>query len=88
MAKLGGKVSPQDVDKVVDYSCDDQGNFPIDFRFTGPASKKPGLDCLDLSRAAANALKRLLKEIEKAAGQAVSQGAQDLGKELKKLFQH
>lgn len=77
--KVGDKVP---ADKIMEYIADDQGNVPVDFRFTGPASKVPGLDCIDLSRAGDNALKRFLKETGEKAGQAVQQGAKDLIKGL------
>jgi hypothetical protein len=86
--KLGNQIPPQYVNQVLDWAQDDQGNIPVDFRLTGPASKVPGLDCVDMTRATHNVLKHLGDELKKAAGTALQQGAQDLGNKIKGLFGH
>ena len=60
--KLGAQASAENANKLIEYASDDQGNLPIDFRFTGKASKTPGMDCLDLSRAENNAARHLIKD--------------------------
>jgi len=82
---LKGQMPAQYRDKanMMDLIADDNGNIPLDFRFTGSVKKTPGLDCLDLSRAIKNVLNHLAKAAEKSAGQAVQQGVKDLGKQLK-----
>lgn len=66
--------------------ADDQGNIPIDFRFTGPASKKPGLDCLDLSRLVKNVTNSYTKEVQKKATDAVKSALPNVGNAIKGLF--
>jgi uncharacterized protein involved in outer membrane biogenesis len=72
----------------VNRMADDQGNIPVDFKFTGPAKKKPGLDCLDLSRLAKNITNSYTKEVQKKAEDAVKGAVKDLdlGGKLKNLF--
>jgi len=74
-------------------AADSNGNVPIDFRFTGDATKVPGLECVDFTRAGNNLLSSYASDLENAAeetaknlvgGDAVQKG-QNL---LKGLFGH
>jgi hypothetical protein len=59
----------------IGLAADKNGMVPVDFRFTGPVKKMPGLDCLDASRLLNNVINNLVQE-----------KAKDLGGALKGLF--
>jgi hypothetical protein len=69
-----------------DWIADDKGNIPLDVKFTGPVSSNNW--SYDWNRIIQNVKNKAAKEIQKAAGSAVQQGAQNLGNQLKGLFGH
>jgi hypothetical protein len=77
-------VLPAGIKEKLEYGADDQGNIPIDYKFTGQAKSNKGSP--DFSRLVKNITNRLAGEVKKKAEDAVKGAAQDLGNKLKGLF--
>ena len=67
-----------------DWIADDNGNVPIDIKFSGPVKQNNW--SYDWGRLTQNVKNKLGKELQNAAGDTIQQKAQDLGNQLKGLF--
>ncbi len=70
----------------LDWASDNDGNIPVDFKFTGKASENHYQWVSD--RLVSNIKKRAGQALGNAAKNAVKQKAQDVGNKIKSLFGH
>jgi hypothetical protein len=70
--------------QLIDYAADDNGNVPIDIKFTGPV--KDNNYSYDWTRLRSNAEKKAGAAVKNAAQDLLKNNGQDLGDKLKGLF--